>query len=106
MSHHPAYTLGGVCALGGYIGYQRTRSRPSLIAGLAFGALYTLSGYLIQNNLNYGIELATGTSALLLAAMGRRALKTRKPVPSVLAVLGVVGSGYYGRKLWEQINGV
>ncbi|KAJ3163109.1 hypothetical protein HDU86_002278 [Geranomyces michiganensis] len=106
MSHHPAFTFAGLCAAGGAIGYARTRSRPSLIAGLAFGALYSLSGYLIQTNGDYGVELAAATSTLLLAAMGPRAMRTRKPVPILLATLGVSGMGYYGRKAWETYNGV
>ncbi|KAI9103721.1 transmembrane proteins 14C-domain-containing protein, partial [Phlyctochytrium arcticum] len=101
MSHHTAYTLAGICTLGGYVGYTKTRSRPSLIAGVAFGALYAVAGYLLQNNLEYGAELATGTSVLLVGAMGPRALKTRKPVPAGLATLGLLGGAYYGRKVYE-----
>ena len=73
---------------------------------LVFSFVVDLFSYLIQNNQNYGIELATGTSALLLAAMAPRAIKTKKNVPMMLTLLGIVGSGYYGRKFWEQINGV
>ncbi|KAI8913984.1 transmembrane proteins 14C-domain-containing protein [Powellomyces hirtus] len=106
MSHHPAYTFAGLCAVGGVMGYTRTKSRPSLFAGLAFGALYSLSGYLIQTNGEYGVELATATSTLLLAAMAPRALRTRKPIPIMLATLGTIGAGFYGKKAWEFYNGV
>ncbi|KAI8826044.1 transmembrane proteins 14C-domain-containing protein [Fimicolochytrium jonesii] len=106
MSHHPAFTLGGLCAIGGAIGYSRTRSRPSLIAGLAFGALYSVSGYLLQQNAEYGAPLAAVTSALLLGSMGPRALRTRKPVPIMLAFLGTLGSAYYGKLVYEGYYGV
>jgi uncharacterized membrane protein (UPF0136 family) len=62
--------------------------------------------YLIANNKDNGIEIATATSVLLVGAMGPRALKTRKPVPAGLASLGLASSAYYGFKLNQQINGV
>ncbi|KAJ3099366.1 hypothetical protein HDU97_003239 [Phlyctochytrium planicorne] len=80
------------------MGYARAKSLPSLIAGLTFASLYAYSGYLIQSNANYGAELATATSVLLLGAMGPKAFKTRKPVPVLMATLGTIGSSYYGLK--------
>ncbi|KAI9197457.1 transmembrane proteins 14C-domain-containing protein [Polychytrium aggregatum] len=106
MSHHPAYTLSGLCAVGGVVGYARTRSKPSLIAGLAFAALFGASGYLIQSNQDWGVELASASSAILTSAMLPRAIKTRKPVPAGLALVGVAGLGYYGKKLYEQTYGL
>ncbi|KAJ3035074.1 hypothetical protein HDV00_004338 [Rhizophlyctis rosea] len=106
MSHHPAYTLAGLTAVGGIIGYSRTRSTPSLIAGLSFGALYAVSGYLLKENKDYGVELASATSLLLLGAMGPRAARTRKPVPTLLSVVGLAGAGYYGKKWYEFNYGV
>ena len=49
MSHHVSYTMGGITAVGGIIGYTREKSVPSLIAGLGSGPLFILSGYLIHN---------------------------------------------------------
>ncbi|TPX32926.1 hypothetical protein SmJEL517_g04097 [Synchytrium microbalum] len=106
MAQHPAYTIGALCAIGGTIGYVKSRSTPSLVAGLAFGGLFIASGYMIQTNANYGVELATATSALLLLAMGPRAARTQKPVPLLLSTMGAVGSAYYGMKLNQQYNGV
>jgi uncharacterized membrane protein (UPF0136 family) len=74
---------------------------PSLVAGTAFGLLYLTSGYLIQNNKDYGFELATGTSGLLAAAMLPKAIRGGKPVPVVMALLGVSSGIYYARKLVE-----
>ena len=75
---------------------------PSLVAGLAFGTLYTASAKLINENKDYGVELATATSAVLGAAMLPRAIKTRKPVPVALSLTAVLGLTYYGHKLYEQ----
>ncbi|KAJ3317203.1 hypothetical protein HDV06_001847 [Boothiomyces sp. JEL0866] len=92
--------------LGGIAGFARAKSRPSLIAGLAFGTLYATSGYLLDKNKDYGVELAAGTSVLLLGAMAPRAIRTRKIPPITLAVVGLIGTAYYGKKLQEQIQGV
>ncbi|RKO84111.1 hypothetical protein BDK51DRAFT_22685, partial [Blyttiomyces helicus] len=70
------------------------------------GLYFTSSSYLIQSNQNYGVELATGTSILLLAAMGPKALRTRKPVPLLMSTLSTAGLAFYGRKLYEQTYGV
>lgn len=113
------------------MGYLRQKSTPSLVAGLAFGALYATSGmvvmvqsmqtthslafakcepsalgYLMGTNAKYGVELATATSALLLASMAPRAANTRKPVPMLLTAMGGIGSAYYGNKLYQQMHGV
>lgn len=42
------------------MGYVKKRSVPSLLAGVAFGALYGYSGFLISENNEAGHDLATG----------------------------------------------
>ncbi|KAI8845494.1 transmembrane proteins 14C-domain-containing protein [Chytridium lagenaria] len=106
MSHHTANTLAGVCAVGGIMGYVKAKSLPSLIAGLTFASLYAYSGYLIQSNADYGVELATATSVVLLGAMGPKALRTRKPVPLIMSAIGTLGTSYYGLKVYQNYNGV
>ncbi|KAJ3303640.1 hypothetical protein HDV03_003614 [Kappamyces sp. JEL0829] len=106
MSHHIAWTLAAVTAGGGiYAGIVRN-SRPSLAAGVVIGTAYAASGYLIQNNKDNGVELATATSGLLFGAMAPRALRLRAPAPIVLATAGLIGTAYYGKKLYEQEYGV
>ncbi|KAI5958819.1 hypothetical protein KGF57_002253 [Candida theae] len=96
---HPAFTLSGLCAVGGLMGYFRKGSVPSLIGGLGVATLYGVSGYLLNQNANYGIELALGTSSLLLAAGLSRSVSTgfKKPVPLVLLALGGISTGYYAK---------
>ncbi|KAK9765222.1 hypothetical protein K7432_006620 [Basidiobolus ranarum] len=106
MSHHPATTLAGLCAVGGIMGYVKGRSMPSLIAGLSFGTLYGASAYLLKENRDYGQELAAATSILLTGAMIPRAVSTRKPIPLALGAIGLLGAGYYSKKCYESRYGV
>ncbi|KAJ3063310.1 hypothetical protein HDU99_004884 [Rhizoclosmatium hyalinum] len=101
-----ANTLAVVCALGGTVGYVKGNSLPSLLAGISVGALYGTSAYLIKNNKDYGYELALGTSILLTGAVGPRALKTKARVPLGMATLGLLGTGYYSKKLYQSHYGV
>ncbi|KAH9041284.1 hypothetical protein EDB85DRAFT_1469427 [Lactarius pseudohatsudake] len=44
MSAIPAFVMGTLCIVGGVTGYVRSRSIPSLVAGVSVGALYLYSG--------------------------------------------------------------
>ncbi|KAI9504448.1 hypothetical protein GGI25_005300 [Coemansia spiralis] len=106
MSQHPAYTMAGICALGGAIGYIKGRSVPSLVAGASIGAIYFYAGQRIQKNENHGHDLALAASSFLLFAMGPKALRTRAPVPVVMSILGIGSTAYYSKKAYEDRYGV
>ncbi|ESX00984.1 putative membrane protein [Ogataea parapolymorpha DL-1] len=96
---HPSFTLGGLCLIGGAMGFARKRSMPSLIAGVSMSALYFTAGYLLKNNMEWGIHTALATSAVLCGAGISRSLKVGfKPVPASLTVLGAASSAYYAYK--------
>ncbi|KAH9892115.1 transmembrane proteins 14C-domain-containing protein [Xylariomycetidae sp. FL2044] len=108
MAQHPSFTLAGLLSVGGTMGYVRTGSRPSLIAGLGLGASYALSGYLIKENKDYGTELALGNSVMLLGSAIPRVIKTgaKAPVPLGLAAVGGLATYYYQKKVREFRYGV
>jgi uncharacterized membrane protein (UPF0136 family) len=104
MSQHTAYTMAGLCALGGLMGFARKRSTPSLLAGLVLGAAFAYSGFLLQENRDYGHETSFVTSTVLVGAMGSRFLRTRKFMPAgLMAACGLVNAVYHAKK-WYDYN--
>ncbi|CAN3372897.1 hypothetical protein DIRU0_C11892 [Diutina rugosa] len=100
---HPAFTMSGLCLVGGIMGFARKKSMPSLVAGLTVSGLYAASGYLLKNNADWGLELALGSSAALFLAGLGRAIPThfQKPLPIVLVALGGLSTAYYAKKYNE-----
>ncbi|OHE96983.1 hypothetical protein CORC01_07768 [Colletotrichum orchidophilum] len=94
----PSFALAVLTAGGGIAGYARTKSLPSIIAGVSVGLLYGLGGYRIQNREPYGVELSLLASAVLGGSSIPRAIRLRKPVPILLSVLSVFGLITFGNE--------
>ncbi|KAL2756828.1 hypothetical protein ACRALDRAFT_1062514 [Sodiomyces alcalophilus JCM 7366] len=94
----PSYILGALTATGGIIGFLKTRSLPSIIAGCTVGLLYGAGGYRIQNHESYGVELSLLASALLGGSAIPRAIRLRKPVPILLSLLSAFGLFTFGNE--------
>ncbi|CEP08584.1 hypothetical protein [Parasitella parasitica] len=72
----------------GIAGYARSRSVPSLVAGVGVGAMFGAASYLIKENRYYGHETGVVASAIMASSMLPKAMKTRKPFPVILAMIG------------------
>ncbi|KAL4961305.1 TMEM14 family protein [Aspergillus stella-maris] len=92
----PALTLSLLTSLGGSIGYFRTGSLPSIIAGLSVGALYLLSYFRMRNAQTYGQEIGLLASVVLAGSSIPRAIRLRKAVPAVLSVVALYGLYTFG----------
>jgi uncharacterized membrane protein (UPF0136 family) len=99
-SAHLNFSLGGLCILGGTMGYFRKGSTASLIGGLAFGSLLVGSGVMISGESQYqGHILATGASGAMAAGMGYRFFHTGKFMPAgMVAAVGAVCCAYNVKK--------
>jgi uncharacterized membrane protein (UPF0136 family) len=76
------YLLFGLVAIvGGAIGYARAKSKASLIAGSASGALLIVAGLLSPSV--PGFILALIVSILLIAHFGRSYAAKKKPMPAI-----------------------
>lgn len=89
--------MAGVCAVGGAVGYARTRSVPSIVAGLSVGAIYAYGGWRIQEGKDYGYEICAAASLILLGSSAPRMRKG--PVPATLTATSTAALGYYGKKV-------
>ena len=82
-------------AVGGYIGYSKAGSKPSLIAGLASAAAAILALGLSFQNAKWGMGLGFLLALLLTFFFGHRfAVKTQKFMPAgLLALVSLVVLG-------------
>ncbi|KAI1461984.1 TMEM14-domain-containing protein [Annulohypoxylon moriforme] len=91
-----AFILGALTAGGGTMGYVKTGSLPSVAAGWTVGILYGLGGYRLSSRQPYGVELALLASVVLGGASIPRALRSGKPVPTVLSFISIFGLLIFG----------
>ncbi|PWN41715.1 hypothetical protein IE81DRAFT_324203 [Ceraceosorus guamensis] len=91
--------MAALCGIGGLIGFAKTRSVPSIVAGLGVGALYAVGGYRIKSGGDYGYEICAGASALLLGSSLPRARKG--PVPAGLSVASTLAGAYYAKQVYD-----
>jgi len=78
---------GSLVLAGGFMGYRKAGSRPSLIAGIASDGLLLAAALLIFMGHPLGAKLAMAVTALLLVFFGVRWLKGRKFMPAGLMAL-------------------
>jgi uncharacterized membrane protein (UPF0136 family) len=79
------YVYGAVLILGGFTGYLKAKSVPSLVAGVVCGVIALLLAYYYP--WHFAPLAALVLSLLLTGMMGRRYLRTRKVMPALVIVL-------------------
>jgi uncharacterized membrane protein (UPF0136 family) len=77
-----SFVYGSLVVLGGWIGFKKAGSRPSLISGTASGALLLLAGALCLGGNAAGGKLAISVAFLLLAFFGYRFARGKKFMPA------------------------
>ncbi len=79
------YIYGILLIVGGAMGYVKAKSVPSLVAGLVCGFIALLLGY--RYTWHFAPHAAFILALALIFIMGRRYLRTRKPMPALLIVV-------------------
>ncbi|QRW17007.1 inositol phosphorylceramide synthase subunit Kei1 [Rhizoctonia solani] len=88
-----------LCSIGGITGFARTKSIPSLVAGVGVGGMYGYAGYQIRNGGNYGYETALAASVILFLSSVPRARKG--PVPLTLSITSAAAAIYYAKVVYD-----
>ncbi|QDS67719.1 hypothetical protein FKW77_005749 [Venturia effusa] len=99
-----ALLVGFLVAGGGITGYVRTGSIPSVVAGCSVGLLYVLGGLRIRNRQPYGVELALLASVVLAGSSIPRAIKSGKPLPTMLSLISVFGLINFGLAFQNRVR--
>jgi uncharacterized membrane protein (UPF0136 family) len=79
------YIYGIVLILGGTMGYIKAKSVPSVVAGVICGCIALFLGY--NYTWHYAPYAALFLSVFLIIVMGRRYLRTRKPMPAMPVII-------------------
>lgn len=84
--------FGLLTAFGGWMGYRKAGSAPSLYAGLACGALLCAASFVLGSNLNTGLIMGLVASIAMLGFFGPKLLQgALKPHVILSALLAAVG---------------
>ncbi|KAF4123442.1 Transmembrane proteins 14C [Geosmithia morbida] len=100
---YTSIVLAALTAGGGIMGYAKTKSLPSIIAGCTVGALYALGAYRMHTRQPYGVELSLLASVVLGSSAIPRAIRLGKPVPVGLSVLSIVGMLTFGNAFRKRL---
>eukprot|EP00924_Labyrinthula_sp_SR-Ha-C_P001059 maker-scaffold_7-snap-gene-12.35-mRNA-1 protein AED:0.03 eAED:0.03 QI:80/0/0.5/1/1/1/2/91/110 len=92
-----------VLYVGGALGYTKSKSVPSLIAGITFGTGFVAAGYLISKGEGkQGHGLGLGLASILTLAMGARYSRSKKLMPAgIVAGTSGLATAYHGVKLTQ-----
>ena len=109
MSAHIALTSAAVSLSAGVYGYVKTKSRPSLLGGIALSIMFASAGTLINKTDEklggHALAAAAGTLALLIGTRRLVASNYKPGVgPVTLIFVGAMNVPYQYLKAWEWYN--
>lgn len=82
------FTIYGLLLIvGGFIGYKKAGSKPSLIMGLLSGLIILCGVSFIATNTTQGFAVILAMSALLVVTFTIRLIKTKKVMPAGMLLL-------------------
>ena len=81
---------GTLVELGGIMGFVKAKSKPSLIAGVACGAVLTISGVLAWLGSAVGVYIGFVMTLLLCLIFGIRTAKTKAMIPSGMMLMSSI----------------
>ncbi|KXN72285.1 transmembrane protein 14C-like protein [Conidiobolus coronatus NRRL 28638] len=95
------YVYAALLSIGGFVGYIKAGSVPSLVAGVGFGAAAGYAAARVSQNPKDSL-FALVISVVLLIVMGVRYAKTQKFMPpGLLALLSLIMSVRYGKLFFQ-----
>jgi uncharacterized membrane protein (UPF0136 family) len=87
--------VGGLVFAGGVMGFVKSGSKASLMAGSTFGGFLMLSAFLISKKNTKGNVLGSGVAGLLTYVMGKKFLRSGKFMPAgLIACMGAMSFVY------------
>lgn len=85
------FFFGIIVAMGGFMGYVKADSLPSLIMGLSFGVILVICSYGLWKKHLYGFFGSIATTTILTVFFMMRYVQTSKTFPAgVMALLSVI----------------
>jgi len=94
-------SYGVMVSLGGVLGYVKSKSRQSLLAGSVSGLFLVAAGLLVVMGINAGTYLGFAITVLLVGLFSVRFGKTKKFVPAgILLVISIVVAGALASRLF------
>ncbi|ESO88236.1 hypothetical protein LOTGIDRAFT_219297 [Lottia gigantea] len=96
------YAFAATVAAGGVLGYVKAASTPSLVMGLASGAVLGIGAYQTSNDPK-NVYTSLVTSGILMGIMGARFINSGKFMPAgLVATLSLLMVARLGMRLMNQ----